>query len=175
MVVRSVVRRSRLRELGVGRATFSAAGESVPVGATVEIPRDKKIVANVTIQNTGSADASYYFIVNVYYADTLSDSTGAPDVDEVNWMYEAEAEDTSTLATKVTLKPGDSLTLTTFGVPASTWDENTTIDAGIILGASATSATDIHKHLDSLKIADAVKIIAPTLRVEITDVTFSEA
>ena len=175
VVVRSVVRRSRLRELGVGEAAFSAAGETVPVGATVEIPRNKKIVANVTIENTGSADASYYFIVYVYYADTLSDSSGAPDVDDVGWSYEAEATDFASSETKITLKPGDTLTLTTSGVPASTWDENTTIDAGIVLGASATSATDIHKYLDSLKIADAVKIIAPTLRVEITDVTFSEA
>jgi len=30
-------------------------------------------------------------------------------------------------------------------------------------------------YLDSLKIADAVEIIAPTRRVEITGVTFSEA
>ena len=177
MVVRSVVRRSRLKELGVGEATFSAAGRRlpVPVGATADIPRDKNIVASVTIKNTGSQDASYYFIVHVYYADTLSDSSGSPDVDDLGWSYEAEAEDFASSDVKTTLKPGDTLTLTTSGVPASTWDENTTIDAGIVLGASATSATDIHKYLDSLKITDAVKIIAPTLRVEITDVTFSEA
>jgi len=46
-----------------------------------------------------------------------------------------------------------------------------TIDAGIVLIADIDTTRYV---LDSLKIADAVRIIAPATRVEITDVTFSE-
>jgi len=56
-------------------------------------------------------------------------------------------------------------------VEASTWSEDTTIDAGIIL---TMKTDDTVIYLDSLKIADAVRIVAPALRVEITGVTFSE-
>jgi len=51
------------------------------------------------------------------------------------------------------------------------WSEGMTIDAGIVLIADIDTTRYV---LDSLKIADAVRIVAPATRVEITDVTFSE-
>ena len=173
MVVRSVVRRSRLKELGVSKATFRAAGMPVPVGATVQIPSDKKIKVTVTIENTGSQSVTGRFGFYCFYADTLSDSTGDPDQDFNTWWYEREAEDIKTLTDPMTtLDPGDTLTMEgPSPVEASTWSEGTIIDAGII---PAVKFDDTVIYLDSLKIADAVEIVAPTLRVEITNVTFSE-
>ena len=169
MVVRSVVRRSKLGELGVSRARFGAAGVPVPVGATVEIPSDKKIKTTVTVQNTGSQRLEGLVLyARVSFADTLSDSTGDPESDANTWYAEEEA---SAFTSKlITLDPGDSTSLDIPGVDASTWAEGTIIDAGVVIyTAENTTVT----YLDSLKVADAVKIIAPTLRVEITDVTFS--
>ena len=171
MVVRSVVRRSRLKELGVGGATFRAAGETVPVGATVQIPSDKSIKASVTFENTGSGTVSGDFFVNIYYADTLSDSSGDPKSDNSTWSSEATTNDL--ILETLTLNPGDSVTRDGASpVDASWWSEGTKIDAGLVLGVFIGGTT---YYLDSLKIADAVEIIAPTRRVEITGVTFSEA
>jgi len=171
MVVRSVVRRSRLKELGVGEASFSAAGEPVPVGATVKIPADKKIKATVTFENTGSRAVSGTFTALVIYADTLSASSGDPRRDENTWMAEGEATD-AYIGTE-TLNAGASVTRDSlYPVAASTWAEGTKIDAGVVLKVDIGGTT---YYLDSLKIADAVEIIAPTRRVEITGVTFSEA
>jgi len=173
MVVRSVVRRSRLKELGVGGATFSAAGSELPapVGATVQIPSDKSIKASVTFQNTGSGTVSGLFTVAVMYADTLSDSSGNPEADFQTWFV--ECDDWHEGESDLTLNPGASTTLETgTTVPANQWSEGTKIDAGIVLVVSIGGTT---YYLDSLKIADAVEIIAPTRRVEITGVTFSEA
>jgi len=160
MVVRSVVRRSRLKELGVGRATFRAAGEPVPVGATVQIPRNKNIAVSVTIENTGSRTVSGNFTVEVYYGADLADISDL-------WMESSEAyvSDSATL----TLNPGDTYTFTGFDtVPASTWSEDTYVSVGVKLRRDTTL-------LDDLYLPDEIQIIAPTLRVEITDVTFSEA
>jgi len=172
MVVRSVVRRSRLKELGVGGATFGAAGEPVPVGATtVQIPSDKSIKASVTFENTGSRTVSGTFTVMVMYADTLSDSSGNPEEDANTWF--SECVDWHMGDRDLTLNPGASATLDTeAAVPANQWSEGTKIDAGVVLMLSVEGTT---YYLDSLKIADAVEIIAPTRRVEITGVTFSEA
>jgi len=170
MVVRSVVRRSRLKELGVGRATFRAAGELGPVGATVEIPIDKRIKAAVTIENAGSQSVTRGFTVFICYANVLSDSSGDPEDDLITWYNEADETDVNT-APETTLNPGDTLTIETSGVMASHWNEGDIIDAGVVVYASVGGT---YEYYDSLKIADAVKIVAPTLRVEITDVTFSE-
>jgi len=172
MVVRSVVRRSRLKELGVGRATFRAAGELGPVGATVDIPIDKKIQATVTIENTGSQSLTRNFCVEVYYADTLSDSSGDPETDLDTWYDEKEA---SILVCEFdkTLNPGDTLTLVTGGVDASNWSEGDIIDAGVVVYGTIPGSGE-YEYYDSLKVTDAVRIIAPATRVEITDVTFSE-
>jgi len=169
MVVRSVVRRGRLKELGVGRTTFGAAGELLPVGATtVQIPSDKKIKVEVTIENTGSQSVTKNFGIVALYADTLSDSSGDPEKDFDTWWQEWEEFDSADVY-NLTLNPGDTYTLSAANVPANTWSEGTKIDAGIVL-----TNTDLSEFYDSLKIANAVEIIAPTLRVEITDVTFSE-
>ena len=171
------MRRGRLKELGIGRATFSAAGSElpVPVGATVQIPSDKKIKAEVTIKNTGSGSFTKDLAVLVYYAAALSDPSGDPRVDDGTWSKEAKVLDFD-LALSVTLNPGDSYTFTDFGgVAASNWDENTEIDAGVVIIGADPGAGQFTEYYDSLKITDAVKIIAPTLRVEITDVSFSEA
>jgi len=173
MVVRSVVRRSRLKELGVGGATFSAAGSELPapVGATVQIPSDKSIKASVTFENTGSGTVSGTFTVMVMYADTLSDSSGNPEEDANTWF--SECNDWHMRERDLTLNPGTSATLDAgAAVPANQWSEGTKIDAGVVLILSVEGTT---YYLDSLKIADAVEIIAPTRRVEITGVTFSEA
>jgi len=170
MVVRSVVRRGRLKDLGVSKATFGAAGELGPVGATVDIPSDKKIKTTVTVQNTGSQRLEGFVLyARVSFADTLSDSTGDPESDFNTWHAEEEASAfTSRL---ITLDPGASTSLDIPGVDASTWVEGTIIDAGVVIyTAEDTTVT----YLDSLKVTDAVRIIAPALRVEITDVTFSE-
>ena len=172
MLARPVVRRSRLKELGVSRATFRAAGEPVPVGATVQIPRDKKIKVTVTIENTGSQSVTGKFGFVCHYADTLSDSSGDPQQDWNTWFIEADEYDSKPMVEETTLDPGSTLTMEgEYPVEASTWSEGTIIDAGIII---SMKLDDTVIHLDSLKIADAVEIIAPTLRVEITDVTFSE-
>ena len=173
MVVRSVVRRSRLKELGIGRATFRAAGEPVPVGATVEIPLDKKIKVSVTFENTGSSAVSGTFWFAVFYARSLSDPSGDPVRDYGTWDTESEAKDE--YVEELTLNPGDSVTkdgqspVTIADV--AEWSEGDTIDAGVVLGVAIGTE---NYFLDSLKIDDAVKIVAPALRVEITDVTFSE-
>jgi len=171
MVVRSVVRRSRLKELGVGRPTFSVPGSElpVPVGATVQIPSDKKIKVEVTIENTGSASVTKDFCVMVFYADTLSDSSGDPSTDYDTWFFEGEDYESAAVY-GLTLDPGDTYTFSAANVPANTWTEGTKIDAGIVLMNVTMS-----EFYDSLKITDAVEIVAPALRVEITDVTFSEA
>jgi len=174
MVVRSVVRRGRLKELGVGGATFSAAGSELPapVGATVQIPSDKSIKASVTFENTGSGTVSGTFTVMVMYADTLSDSSGNPEEDANTWFSECDDWHMGERR-DLTLNPGASATLDAeAAVPANQWSEGTKIDAGIVLVVSIGGTT---YYLDSLKIADAVEIIAPTLRVEISNVTFSEA
>jgi len=176
MVVRSVVRRGRLRELEVGRVTFSAAGSELPapVGATVQIPSDKSIKASVTFENTGSGTVSGVFWFAVFYAKTLSDSSGDPLTDYGNWDSEDEAKDDYTGS--LTLNPGDSVTkdggnpVTIADVTA--WSEGDKIDAGVVLGVAMGGE---NYFLDSLKITDAIEIIAPALRVEITDVSFSEA
>jgi len=171
VVVRSVVRRSRLGELGVSRASFRAAGVPVPVGATVQIPSDKHIKATVTFENTGSQSVSGNFMFYVFYADTLSNSTGDPESDWNTWDSECDVSDSSSSVT-LTLNPGSSESLEGLNPPAAnTWAEGTKIDAGVVLLVGIGG--EIH-FLDSLKIADAVEIVAPTLRVEITDVTFSE-
>jgi len=171
MVVRSVVRRSRLRELGVREATFRATGAPVPVGATVDIPSDKSIKASVTFQNTGSGTVSGHFTVAVMYADTLSDSSGNPEADFQTWF--GECDDWHAGESDLTLNPGASTTLETgTTVPADQWTEGTTLDAGVVL---VVTIGGTNYYLDSLKIDDAVKIIAPTMRVGITGVTFSEA
>ena len=170
MVVRSVVRRSRLRELGIRGTKFSAAGSRlpVPVGATVQIPSDKKIRAEVTIENTGSQSLTKDFIVYVYYADTLSDSSGDPSTDNSTWYSESEAYDYDSVS-GLTLDPGDTYTFSA-DVDADNWSEGTIIDAGIVL---FIVEDEVATAIDSLKITDAVEIIAPALRVEITGVTFS--
>jgi len=174
IVVRSVVRRSRLKELGVGGATFSAAGSELPapVGTTVSVPSDKKIKASVTIENTGSGAVTISFVVWVFYADTLSDSTGDPATDYANWSSERDAYDYD--YGEISLNPGDTHTFTGFsGVDAGSWSEGTIIDAGVVLTKMEEGV--ITAYFDSLKITDAVEIIAPTLRVKISDVSFSEA
>ena len=171
MVVKSVVRRSRLKELGVGGATFGAAGALVPVGATVQIPRDKKIKVSVTVENTGSRSVSGDFYLDVYYADTLSDPGDDPEDTLFTWISEADAHDTRYRYSQ-TLNAGVSETWEgDLPVDASTWSEGTKIDAGIVLRVDIGG---IIYYLDILKIADAVEIIAPTRRVEITNVTFFE-
>mgnify|MGYP000250474558 CR=1 FL=1 len=176
MVVRSVVRRGRLRELGVSKATFRAAGEPVPVGATVQILYGKKIKVSVTFENTGPLSVSGDFTIHAFYADTLSDSSGDPQSDEQTWFLECDDWD-SALAT-LTLEPGSSATLEgEHPVDTSTWAEPVEALGSIKLDAGITLKVDIGGttyYLDSLKIADAVEIVKPPPSAEITDVTFSE-
>ena len=177
MVVRSVVKRGRLKELGVGGATFSAAGSElpVPVGATVQILYGKKIKVSVEFENTGSLTVSGNFIIHAFYADTLSDSTGNPKTDEQTWFIECKDWDTGTAT--LTLDPGSSATLEgAYPVDTSLWTvepgTSLKIDAGILLKVDIGGTM---YYLDSLKIADAVEIVAPPPSGAITRVTFSEA
>ena len=171
MVVRSVVRRGRLKDLGVSKATFRAAGEPLPVGAPVEIPSDKKIKVTVTIENTGSRSITNIFWFYAFYAETLSDESGDPSEDYSTWYGESDDFDNAVIS-ETTLNPGDTLTMEgLYPVSADHWAEGTLVDAGIVIGMGSG---DNAVFLDSLKITDAVKIVAPALKVEITDVTFSE-
>jgi len=166
------VRRSRLRELGVGGAKFSVPGSElpVPVGATVQIPRNKKIKVSVTIKNTGSIKVEGTFSAIIFYADSLSNSSGNPNTDYNTWYSECEEMDFDT-ETDISIDAGATYTFTNFmGVQASSWDEETTIDAGVIVAEIKDSTVT---PLDSLKITDAVEIIAPV--VGITNVSFFEA
>jgi len=156
----------------VGEASFSAAGETVPVGATVEIPSDKKIKVRLIIENTGSRSVTNSFWFYAFYAETLSDESGDPSKDYSTWYGESDAFD-YTVISETTLDPGDALAMGgAHPVSADHWAEGTLVDVGIVVGmGSGGSAV----YLDSLKITDAIKIIAPALRVEIINVTFSEA
>jgi len=176
MVVKSVVRRSRLRDLGVGEATFGAVGSElpVPVGATVKIPKDKKIGASVTIKNTGSRSLTKDFLVNILYGKNLSDSSGNPTDDYWTWSDEANTE-VIDVKYNVTLNPEDTLTFSNFpGVMNPNWNEGDYIDAGIVVSGKDPGDDVYDEDYASLKIDDAVQIIAPTLRVRITNVTFFE-
>ena len=143
-----------LKELSVERAVFRAAGGP----ATVQIPSDKKIAASVTIENTGSETVSGDFSVVIYYGVNLPEEHTA-------WLLNCDAyvSDSASL----TLNPGDEHTFTGFAtIEASLWSEGSKVDAGVKVWMGDTL-------LDTLYIPDAIEIIAPALRVEITDVAFS--
>ena len=172
------IRRRRLRDSAL-EAVFhelpSAPTTPAPIEVTeVQVPQDKKIGATVTIENTGSQSVTGDFYTTIFYAKELSDSSGNPEKDAQTWFEEKEAHDVDA-ELLMTLNPGDTHTFDAFcGVPASSndWAEGDKIDAGVCLIMIQDTTRTV---LDSLKITDAVEIVAPALRVEITGVTFSEA
>ena len=172
------IRRRRFGDLALETALHEvSSAPTIPtqIGAVgVQISQDKRISASVTIKNTGSASVTGDFYTIIFYAKELSDSSGDPEKDAQTWFNEKEAHDVDA-ELLMTLNPEDTHTFDAFcGVPASSneWAEGDKIDAGVVLLMIQDTTRIV---LDSLKITDAVEIIAPALRVEITDVTFSEA
>jgi len=130
-------------------------------GTPVEIPSDKKIGVSVTFENTGSESIYGMFFVEIFYADSLTDSSGDPETDYNTWMEEWEGFD-GYISSTTTMNPGDSWTFVgNDPPPANRWAEGTVIDAGVIVGCVDVSTWEAYFY-DSLKITDAVKIIAPT-------------
>jgi len=130
-------------------------------GTPVEIHSDKKIKVSVTFENTGSESIYGMFFVEIFYADSLTDSSGDPETDYNTWMEEWEGFD-GYISSTTTMNPGDSWTFVgNDPPPANRWAEGTVIDAGVIVGCVDVS-TWVAYFYDSLKITDAVKIIAPS-------------
>jgi len=143
-------------------ATFCEfSGAPTIIGATkAKIPQDKNIKAIATFKNEGVSPVTGLFLVGVVYGDELSDPVSDdPLTNWHTWFYESDAYDFGDSNYDITLNPGSSGTVETDGnVPASTWAEETTLDAGIILYANIHGEQHF---LDSLKIDDAIEIIAP--------------
>jgi len=86
----------------------------------------------------------------VFYAESLSDSTGDPAEDYANWDAEAEAVDIVEFGS-VTLNPGETVSASASNIPLNTWAEGTKIDAGIVL-------LDVDQNFyDSLRMSDIVE------------------
>jgi len=137
----------------------------------VQIPSDKSIGVEVTIENTGSSSVTDVFWFYAFFAETLSAESGDPETDYTTWLYyESDDWDYGVTAT-TTLNPGDTLTIEGWSpVSAGLWNVGTFVDAGIVIGMG--SGSDV-VFLDSLKITDAVEIVSPLPSIEIVDVTFS--
>ena len=86
----------------------------------------------------------------VFYAESLSDSTGDPAEDYANWDAEAEAVDIVEFGS-VTLNPGESISASASNTPLNAWAEGTKIDVGVVLLDAGQN------FYDSLKVSDVVE------------------
>ena len=110
-----------------------------------------RIEATITIMNLDNVTITRQFRAIVFYAETLSDSSGVPCEDYNVWNEEAEALDVIEFGT-ITLNPGDSATASASNVSANIWPEGVKIDAGIVILDGEGN------FYDSLKVSDAVSL-----------------
>jgi len=133
------------------------------VGATVEVPSDAYLQWTVDIKNTGYRDIDLGgegAFLDVLFGETLSEESGDPQTDLDAWMREAFCDCHNSFGYEgEILKVGDTKTVTD-GVEVAEcgFEEDKTYDAGIIVGYTPDTTSVA---LDSMKIDDAIKIVAP--------------
>lgn len=138
-------------------------GDKTSEDAPVEVRRTRNLKATVTIKNNTSQELRYRLIyLYVFFAETLSDSSGDSEADYHTWMSEADIYCQGMFSPPV-LDPGGTLT-TSCTVSSSTWKEETDLDAGVVVRT--------YKPVEwySLKVTDGVKIVLPQDVVEIMEV-----
>jgi len=124
---------------------YTSSGHIIsPVGG-------KLIKATVTIKNANNRPVTARLRAVVFYAESLSDSTGDPAKDYANWSAQADATDVVEFG-PVTLDPGESITASASNIPLNIWAEGTKIDAGVVL-------LDADQNFyDSLKVSDVMEV-----------------
>jgi len=139
-------------------------GDKTSEDAPVEVRRTRDLKTTVTIKNNTSQKLRYRLIyLYVFFAETLSDSSGDSEADYHAWMSEADTYCWNVFLPPV-LNPGE--TRTTFCTVVSTpWKEETILDAGVVV-----KAIDALTEWYSLKVTDGVKIVLPQDVVEIMEV-----
>ena len=133
------------------------------VGATVEVPSDAYLQWSVDIKNTGYRDIDLGeedVFLDVFFGETLSEESGDPQTDMATWLSEALGDCINFFGYEgEILEVGDTKTVTDrIEVAEFGFEEGKTYDAGIVVGY-ASDTTLIA--LDSMKIDDAIKIVAP--------------
>jgi len=132
-------------------------------GTTVEVPSDAFLQWSVDIKNTGYRDIDLGkedTFLEVIFGETLSDESGDPQTDMETWDSEGVISCTSFFGVEgEILKVGETKTVTDGEyVVDLELEEGKTYDAGIIVGYEPDTTMIA---LDSMKIDDAVKIVAP--------------
>jgi len=134
---------------------------SAAARATVQVPSDAYLEWFVDIKNTGYTDIDLGAIgafLEVIFGETLSDESGDPQTDMVTWWGEAIMDCVSFFGA-ATLTVGE--TMTVIGgeyVVDLGLEEGKTYDVGIVVGYEPDTTMIA---LDSMKIDDAVEIVAP--------------
>ena len=133
------------------------------VGATVEVPSDAYLEWSVDIKNTGYIDIDLGredTFLDVTFGEALSDESGDPQTDMETWNREGIVSCTAFFGVEgEILEVGETKTVTDgdFVVDLGL-EEGKTYDAGIVVGYKPDTTMIA---LDSMKIDDAVKIVAP--------------
>ena len=133
------------------------------VGATVEVPSDAFLQWSVVIKNTGYRDIDLGkedTFLEVIFGEMLSDESGDPQTDMVTWCSESVMDCVSFFGVEGEILKVDETKTVTDGeyVVDLGLEEGKTYDAGIIVGYKPDTTMIA---LDSMKIDDAIKIVAP--------------
>jgi len=133
------------------------------VGATVEVPSDAFLQWSVVIKNTGYRDIDLGkedTFLEVIFGEMLSDESGDPQTDMVTWSSESVMDYVSFFGVEGEILKVDETKTVTDGeyVVDLELEEGKTYDAGIIVGYKPDTTMIA---LDSMKIDDAIKIVAP--------------
>jgi len=146
------------------------------VGATAEVPSDAYLQWSVDITNTGDRDIDLgveSVFLDVMFGEELSDESGDPQTDMATWISEALGDCITFFGSEGDiLKVGETKTVTD-GIEVTEYglEEGKTYDAGIIVGYKPGTTLIA---LDSMKIADAVVIVAPVkLSIEGTEFSWT--
>ena len=136
------------------------------VGATVEVPSDAFLQWSVVIKNTGYRDIDLGkedTFLEVIFGEALSDESGDPQTDMETWDGEGLISCTGFFGVEgEILKVGETKTVTNGEyVVDLELEEGKTYDAGIVVGYGAGSISPEGIATDSMKIDDAIKIVAP--------------
>ncbi|RLF92272.1 hypothetical protein DRN52_08330 [Thermococci archaeon] len=136
------------------------------VGATVEVPSDAFLQWSVVIKNTGYRDIDLgkedtFF--EAVFGEALSDESGDPQTDMETWESEAGMVAVAFAGSEgEILKVGETKTVTNGEyVVDLELEEGKTYDAGIVVGYGLGSISPEGIATDSMKIDDAIKIVAP--------------
>ena len=133
------------------------------VGATVEVPSDAYLQWSVVIKNTGNRDIDLGkegAFLDVFFGEALSDESGDPQTDMHTWVSEALGDCINFFGYEgEILKVGETKTVTDrIEVAEFGFEEGKTYDAGVVVGYEPDTTMIA---LDSMKIDDVVKIVAP--------------